>query len=166
MVTAKLLSMTIVALTASNIALAEERRDPQCQVIPTKEERAARLQGKDPRVMEREGYPSDPNVQYQKAKEIGSMRDAWGAIIMVQQRDRRRADELWRDYWCTDVLPVFEDRPHIAFETLKAAAGGGLPSAMTRLSEAYAKGEFGQPVDQRLSAEWKSKHDAAKAARN
>ncbi|TAK83278.1 MAG: hypothetical protein EPO20_18390 [Betaproteobacteria bacterium] len=158
--------VTIVGMTVLGASIADERRDPQCQTVVSKKERAARLQGRDPRAMEHEGYPSDPNVMYQRAKEIGNMRDAWGAIIIVQRRDPRRADELWRDYWCSDVLPAFEDRPHIALESLRMAARQGVPSAMIRLSDVYDKGEFGQPIGQRLAEEWKSKHDAAKGLRN
>ncbi len=168
------LFVATVLFTISEVAAADQgqgRRDPQCDSVPTQKERTARLQGRDPRAMEREGYPSDPNVVYQRAKEIGNMRDAWGAIIMVQEgvrtrRDLNRADELWKDYWCSQVLPAFEDRPQIAFETLKAAAGRGLPSAIIRLSEVYATGEFGQSVQQRLSVEWKNKYDATRAAKN
>lgn len=164
----------VIGLMVSGACVADEARsgrDSQCPTVMTKAARAALLQGRDPRAMEREGYPSDPNVQYQKAKEIGNMRDAWGAIIMVQEgvgtkRDLRRADALWTDYWCSQVLPAFEDKRTAAFETLKAAAGRGLPTAMLRLSEVYAKGEFGQPTDQRLSAEWKTKYEAIQAKRN
>lgn len=166
----RMLFTAFVALTVWNESLADERpdrRDSQCQSVPSKKERAAKLHGRDSRAMEREGYPSDSNVLYQRAKEIGDMRAAWGAIIMVREgagrkTDLNRADELWRDYWCSQVLPAFEEKPHIALETLKAAANRGLPSAMIRLSEVYARGEFGQPVQQQLSSEWKRKHDAAK----
>ena len=123
------------------------------------------------RQMEREGYPSDPYVVYQKAKQIGNMRDAWGAIIMAHEgvgakRDLGKADGLWKDYWCSQVLPAFEAKREYAFSSLKAAAGRGLPSAMIRLSEAYAKGDFGQAADSRLSEEWKAKYDALRAKQN
>src|SRR5262249_50283714 len=118
------------------------------------------------REMERQGYPEDPIVFYQKAKEIGNMRDTWLAIGMIldgvnTKKDPKRADELWIDYWCTDVLPAFANRPELVLPTLKAAAVRGVPSAMLRFSEANAKGQFGQAVNADAAADWKRKYDAA-----
>ncbi len=146
----------------------QDRQDSQCSKIPSQKERVERLKGHDPRELERQGYPSDPIVVYQKAKEIGNMRDAWGAIIMIKEgsgtkKDPRRADELWRDYWCTEVLPAFATRPDLVLVHLNAAAKLSLPSAMLRLGEVYTKGQFGQPVNDRIAADWKSKYDAAVA---
>ncbi len=168
----KQLFAAIAGLTVLSTSVAEQsavRNESQCQLVPTQKERIARLMGQDPKAMDRDGYPSDPLVMYQRANEIGDMRAAWGAIIMVQEgvntkRDLWRADELWRGHWCLQVLPAFEDKPHVAFEVLKAAAGRGLPSAMIRLSEVYSAGGFGQPADQQRAEEWRKKYDAAQRA--
>ena len=157
-----------LAVSSATFSVAAQvLQDSQCGKVQSKKERTAQLQGRDPRAMQREGYPDDPNVQYRRAKEIGSLRDAWGAIIMVQEGvgtkpDAKRADALWKDYWCSQLLPEFEGRLDLALVHLKAAAARGLPTAMIRLSEVYAKGEFGQQADERLAAEWKAKHDGAK----
>lgn len=148
----------MLAVTVCGMAAAAERRDPQCKTVVSKEEREARLQGRDPRSISREESPSDPAERYAKAKEVGNLRVAWGAIVLAQEKDRRKADALWRDYWCSEVLAAFEDRPDTAFGMLKAAAERGLPSAMLRLSQVYARGEFGQPADAKLAAEWRSRH--------
>lgn len=142
-----------------------QTKDPLCARVMTKKERAALLEGKDRLQMQREGYPSDPYSVYSRAKEIGNMRDAWGAVIMAHEgvgapRDLRKSDDLWKDYWCTQVLPAFEDKLDYAWRDLENFAGRGVPSAMLRISEVYAKGEFGQAVNPRLSEEWKRKYEA------
>ena len=156
----------LLCATLPTLAVSQQM-DSLCAKVMTKKERAALLEGKDRRQMEREGYPSDPYALYYKAKEIGNMRDAWGAIIMAHEgvgapRNLRKSDDLWKDYWCAQVLPAFEDKLDHAWSVLQASAGRGIPSAMLRMSEVYAKGEFGQAVDARLSDEWKRKHDAVR----
>ena len=162
----------IVAITVtcgSTLGQEGSRIDSLCGKVASKKEYEASVRGKDPRAMEREGYPSDPNVQYRRAKEIGSLRSAWGAIIMVKsgveehKPDPRRADELWKDYWCSMELPANEDKPAFIFVHLKAAAERGLPTAMLRLSEAYAKGQFEQLANEDLSREWKAKYEKLRA---
>lgn len=147
---------------AANWADKAPRRDPQCQRVPTKNERDATIRARDQGAIQREAHPTDPILQYQRAKETGRIRDGWRAILMVQRggqgrsADLKLADALWRDYWCSEVLPAYEDRSLMAFKTLKNAAGHGLPSAVIRLSEAYDKGEFGQPIDHRRAAALRS----------
>jgi hypothetical protein len=164
--------LTFAAVVAAMLpALAiSQQSDTLCTKVITKKERAALLEGKDARQMEREGYPTDPYEVYGRAKEIGNMRDAWGAIIMAQEGvgahlDLQKADGLWKDYWCSQVLPAFEDKPDYAWGVLQSSAGRGLPSAMFRISEVYAKGEFGQAVNQRLSQEWREKYEAVRNRR-
>ena len=164
--------LTLAALIATVLpALAiSEQSDTLCARVMTKKERAALLDGKDARQMEREGYPTDPYEVYRRAKEIGNMRDAWGAIIMAQEGvgahlDLQKADGLWKDYWCTQVLPAFEDNPDRTWGVLQTSAGRGLPSAMFRISEVYAKGELSQGVNPRLSQEWKEKYEAVRNRR-
>jgi len=147
-----------------------QQTDLLCATVMTKKQRAALLEGKDARQLEREGYPSDPYAVYLKAKEIGNMRDAWGAIIMAQEGvgappDLQKTDELWKDYWCSQVLPVFEDRPGTVWGVLQSSAARGFPSAMLRVSEVYAKGELLQAINPRLSQEWKEKYDTVRNRR-
>src|SRR5262245_46011366 len=111
-----------IALLVPAFGLSQQT-DTLCPKVMSKQERTALIRGKDVRQMEREGYPSDPYVMYSKAKEIGNMRSGWAAVTMALdgvgvKRDLERADQLWRDYWCTQVLPAFEDRREIAFESL------------------------------------------------
>lgn len=157
-------AIAVLGLAVAGASAAAERRDPHCKTVVTKEERAGRLQGRDPRALDRDEYASNPEALYHKAKEIGNLRAAWGAIIRAHWQDRRKADALWRDYWCSEVLAAFEDRPFAAFGMLKAAAERGLPSAMRRLSDVYARGEFEQPKDQQLAREWKRKYQAPEAS--
>jgi TPR repeat protein len=106
----------------------------------------------------------EATAMYEKAKKAGNMTDAWSAILMAQDSAPRQADEMWNDFWHSQVVHRFEHRPHRALEALQASAARGLPSAMERLGAVYAKGEFGAAVNPRLSNEWKSKAAAARAA--
>jgi TPR repeat protein len=114
--------------------------------------------------LQREGYPDDPLVTYRRAKEYGDRKSAWGAIIMVQQQDLKGADDLWKDYWDTLVLPEYSNQHALLLVYLRAAAERRLPSAMARLSEVYSKGEFGMAANATLAAEWAEKANAARAA--
>jgi hypothetical protein len=103
----------------------------------------------------------DPALAYKEAKAKKSMKEAFLAVSMAVDRNPKLADELWKDYWDTQVLPTFANRPHIALETLNWAAKKRIASAMLRLSEVYEKGEFGAPTDPQLAADWKAKGRAA-----
>lgn len=165
-------SVWLAPAARGTAAPAVARHDSICPRVPSKSERLAQLQGKDSRAMERDGYPADPLVEYRMAMEIGNARDALGAIRRVKGGwpgagpDLRKADELWRDLWCSHLLPLAEDKPQNAFLNLKAAADLGLLSAMGRLSEAYEKGQFQQPADAAMASTWKEKYEKAKSAKN
>ena len=135
--------------------------DPVCERVPSKQERAAKLVARDPREMPR---LADPVAEYRRSKITGNLADGWRAIKSIQGgqagSDPRLADALWLDFWCTEARPAWEDNPLKTFKSLKDAAGHGIPTAMIRLSHAYAKGEFGQPVEPRRAAAWKERYFA------
>jgi len=146
---------TLLAAAALAFAPGVVLGESQCQKVPTKIEHEAKIRAYDQRAIQREPIPTDPILKFQRAKQTGNVADGWRAIAMVQKGgegkngDPRLADALWRDHWCSVVLPAYEDRPLMAFKTLKHAAGHDIPSAAIRLSEVYDKGQFGQPVDKR-----------------
>jgi hypothetical protein len=149
---------------ASGTALGQgSKGDPVCEKVPSKKERAAKLAARDSRAMQRS---ADPVREYQRSKLTGNLADGWRAIKAIQKGtqskrpDPRLADALWLDFWCLEVRPAHEDNPIAAFKTLKDGAGHDIPTAMIRLSHAYARGEFRQPVDKRRSAIWKDKYFA------
>src|SRR5688572_31087015 len=151
-------------------ALADStRRDAVCERVPSKKEWDAKHTARDPRAMQR---TANPVAEYQRSKLTGNLADGWRAIKAVQNgaegrsADPRLADALWLDFWCSEVLPAYEDRQLLTFKTLKDAAGHGIPTAMMRMSHAYAKGEFGQPADQKRSAAWKDRYFAAVRAKH
>jgi hypothetical protein len=137
--------------------------DPVCEKVPSKQERAVKLAARDARAMQRS---PDPVAEYQRSKVTGNLADGWRAIKAVQagvpgrNADARLADALWLDFWCADVRPAYEGNPLLTFKTLKDAAGHGIPTAMIRISHAYATGEFGQPVDKGRAAAWKDRYFA------
>jgi hypothetical protein len=150
---------------ASGSALGQgSKGDPICERVPTKNERAARLAAHDPRAMQR---TADPVTEYRRSKLTGNVADGWRAIKAVQtgvpgkNADPRLADALWLDFWCSEVRPAYEGNPLLTFKTLKDAAGHGIPTAMLRISHAYAYGEFGQPVDKGRSKVYRDKYFAA-----
>lgn len=153
-------------VVASGSALADSSGpvvDPVCERVPSKKERAAKLAARDPRALHR---TADPVAEYRRSKLTGNLADGWRAIKALQSgvqgrsADPRLADALWLDFWCSEVRPAYEDNPILAFKVLKDGAGHGIPTAMIRLSHAYARGEFRQPVDRRRAAAWKDRYFA------
>jgi hypothetical protein len=106
---------------------------------------------------------SNALAMYQKARQARNMTDAWTAIQLLLRADPIQADELWKEFWQSEVLPRYSNRPDRALEALNAAAERGFASAMVRLSEVYSKGEFGVPANSALAAQWKKKASVARA---
>jgi hypothetical protein len=162
--------MTVLAAAlamASSGALADSashrlKADPVCEKVTSSSERNARLAARDARAQQ---PTANPVAEYQRSKVTGQLRDGWRAIKAVyrgegMRADPKLADALWLDFWCSELLPAYEDDPIQKYKAIKDAAGHGIPTAMIRLSYVYAKGEFGRPVDQRRAATLKEQYFA------
>jgi TPR repeat protein len=105
------------------------------------------------------GPPEDPQVEFQGAMKLGCIQQIWGAIIIVNEvkRDPARAASMWTQFWDKYLAPPNDKSGGRAVSLLKAAADRRIPSAMAQLSDVYAKGLYGERVDEQASALWRSR---------